>query len=273
MSTPSTIRSGVGFRHCQVFGLDSNGYPAATSTTAYEGLHVSGVKALTINDPEPRQITHAGDDRVIALDVLPPQEAVTGELKVAKVNDAVDALLTGQLSFTVGEAKLFGIGTNERGNEVQVGLLAYRQTLDTDPDSANFGARRWEFRLMPKVILVPREGSLDENPEERVYGVYPQFVTKHLWGESFADGTEGFVQAQMLRGISEYKPNLVAFQGDGTTVEFPFPTDDQAASTDKITVWVDGVEQTSGITKATDKITFTAAPSSGAMIVVFYEVA
>lgn len=273
MSTPSTIRSGVGFRHCQVFGLDSDGYPAATDATVYEGLRISGAKALTINDPEPRQITHTGDDRVIALDVLPPQEAVTGELKVAKVNDVVDALLTGQSSFTVGEAKLFGVGTNERGNEVQVGLLAYRQTLDTDPESANFGARRWEFRLMPKALLVPREGSLDENPEERAYGVYPQFVTKHLWGVSFTDDTEGFTQAQVIRGVSEYKPNVGAFQGDGTTTVFDFASDDQAASTDKIMVWVDGVEQTSGITKATDKITFTAAPSSGAMIVVFYETA
>lgn len=272
MSTTSGTRSGVGLRGVWVYALNASGYPNATSTSVYEGLQLTGARVLNLDDPEPRQIVHYGDDNVFALDSLSPTDAVTGELKVSKVNDTIDALFTGQASFTVGEAKLFGIGTNKRGSEAQVGMLVYRQSLDTDPDSSTFGARRWELRILPRVRVVPIAGNFDDNAEEVSYKLFPALVTKHLWGASFSESTEGFVRAQVLRGMTEYPPRIVAWQGDGSTTTFNFPSDAQAATTDKIVVWVDGTEQTTGITKAVTGLTFTSAPSSGAMIVAFYEV-
>lgn len=271
MTAPNTTRSGVGFRHCTIFALDTNGYPKATSTTVYEGVVPGGVKRLTINDPEPRQINHTGDNCIFAVDSLPPTEAITGELAVGKINDTLDAVITGQLSFTVGEAKLFGVGTDKRGFEQQVGMLAYRQTLDTTPGAQQL--RRWELRIFPVLLAIPRENTWDENPEERIYTLRPQVATKHLWGTAFAGDTEGFTEAQVVRGITEYKPKLVAFKGDGSTTVFNFPATAQAVSTGKIIVWVNGVEQTSGITKATTGVTFAAAPANNAMIVIFYETA
>ncbi|MCL4863862.1 MAG: hypothetical protein KJZ93_30930, partial [Caldilineaceae bacterium] len=180
MAAPNTTRSGVGFRHCAIFALTTAGYPAATSTTIYEGIVPGGVKRLTINDPEPKQIAHKGDDRVFALDSLPADEPITGEMSLGKINDALDAILTGQLSFAVGEAKMFGAGTDKRGFEQQVGMLAYRQVLDTTPGSQQL--RRWEFRIIPALLAIPRENTWDENPEERSYVLRPQVATKHLWG-------------------------------------------------------------------------------------------
>lgn len=271
MAAPNTTRSGVGFRHCTIFALDSSGYPAATNTTIYEGIVPGGVKRLTINDPEPKQIVHKGDDRPFALDSLPADEPITGELSVAKINDALDAIITGQLSFAVGEAKMFGAGTDKRGFEQQVGMLAYRQVLDTTPGAQQL--RRWEFRVIPALLAIPRENTWDENAEERMYTLRPQVATRHLWGAAFSNSTEGFTEAQVLRGISQYKPKLVAFKGDGTEDEFLFSASAQAVSTSKIVVWVNGTEQTSGITKATTGVTFAVAPASNAMIVIFYEVA
>jgi len=273
MTTPSGIRSGVGFRHVQVLAIASDDYPAATAATVYEGVQISGAKSLTLNDPEPRNIVHAGDDYVFALDVLPPTEPVTGELRTGKVNDTVDALLTGQSSVTIGEAKFFGVGTDKRGQEAQVILLAYRQALETDPASAYYGSRRWEFRLLPKCILTPREGSLDENAEERLYTVTPQFVTEYPWGVAFTTATEGFVRAQALRGVSEFKPRLVAFKGNNSAATFAFNTSLPAASTAKITVWVDGTVKaaTTDYTPLTTAVVFTTAPTTDANIVMFYE--
>ena len=270
MAAPGTIRSGVGLRHVQVLALNASGYPNATATTAYEGVTISGVRALTLTDPEPQQIVHRGDDRIFALDVLPPTEPISGELRAGKVNDVVDAVLTDDLSITVGEAKLFGMGTDQRGNENQVAILAYRQTLDTDPDSANFGARRWEFRLLPRAYVIPREGNLDENAEDRPYTVRPLFVTKYPWGVSFASGIEGFTQAQLLRGISEFKPKIVAFNGNNTVVTFSFPTTAPAAATTKVKVWVDGVVTTPS-TVTTTNFTLASSPTTDAKVVVFYE--
>jgi len=271
MTAPGTIRSGVGFRHVQILALDDSGYPKATSTTVYEGSQASGAKALTIDDPEPRSIVHIGDDRIFQLDTLPPDTPITGELRVGKVSDALDAILTDDKSFEIGEAKMFGFGTDNRGDENQVAILAYRQTLDTDPDSANFGMRRWEGRLFPKTYVIPRESGFEDTPEERAFSFRPLFVTKHIWGTSFVSGTEGFIQAQGVRLVSQYKPKIVAFKADNSATEFDFSADFPAQSTDKIEVWVAGVEQTDGITKRTTQVEFTTAPTTDAMVVVFYE--
>ena len=274
MTAPSVIASGVGFRNLRVFALTEAGYIAGVGATAYEGLFVSGVKTLEITDPEPRLITHVGDDSPFALDVLPPLEAVTGAVTVAKQNDTLDAALTGMLSFTVGEAKMFGVGTEKRGFEVAVGALAYRQTEDTDPTSSNFGRRNWQFKVLPSAIFLPMESGYADAPEERRYVIRPGFTTKHIWGTAYAVGTEGFTRAQVIRGISQYKPKLVAYLGDGAEDVFLFPTDAQAAATGKIAVWENGVPRTANITKAVTGLTFTAPlPGAGVNITVLYETA
>jgi len=271
MTAPQTIRSGVGLRKATIFALDASGYPAATNATAYEGADISGAKVLEINDPEPRRITHVGDDRVLALDVLPPNEAISGTLTAGKINDVVAAILSPAKSFAVGEAKLYPVGHDERGDENQVALLIYRQAQDTDPDSSTYGARRWEFKLYPRVTIVEMEAGFSDNPEEHTYQLYPQLVTKHVWGTPLAAGTEGVTQAQVFRGISQYKPKLVAFKCNAAATEFLFPTDAPAVSTDKITYWVNGVISTAA-TKATSGLSFATAPTTDAMLVVLYEV-
>jgi len=276
MTAPSVIASGVGFRNLRVFALDpTTGLIAATSaSTVYEGVLVSGVKTLTINDPEPRLITHVGDDAPFALDVLPPLEAVTGSLTTAKQNDTLDAVLTPLKSFTVGETKMFPVGTDKRGFEVAVGALAYRQTEDTDPTSSTFGRRNWQFKIMPQAIFIPLESGYTDAPEDRTYTLLPGFSTKQLWGTALSLATEGCLRSQVMRGISQYKPKIVAWLGDNSTTVFSFPTDAPAAATSKIAIWLDGVLRTTNLTLTTTSITFTASPpGTGVNMTVLYETA
>lgn len=273
MTAPAVIRSGAGLRAIQVLALNSDGYPDADSTVAYEGVTVSGAVSLTLDDPEPQQIVHRGDDRVFALDTLPPTDPISGELTVRKTNDTADAILTDDKSITVGEAMFFGAGTDNRGDENQVCVLAYQQTENTDPSSSDFGKRYWGSRLLPKAYVIPREVGLEEDTgTERAYTVRPLFIKKYPWGTEFSTSTEGFEQAQLLRGITEYKPKIVAYQGDNSTAAYTFPSDYPAASTDKITIWIDGTECTTA-TEATDGFTLAHATeaTTGAIIVVFYE--
>jgi hypothetical protein len=272
MSAPSGIRSGVGFRNCVIFELDDKGYPAATSTTPYEGVRISGVRTMTLNDPELRRIPNPGDDGIVSIDTLPPNEAITGDLRTGKLNDLVDAIVTGQKVFTVGEATLFGIGTEKRGFENQVGLLAYRQAQDTDPDSPTFGMRFWDFRIMPKTLLYSRETGYAETMEEHIYNVIPAKVTSHLWGTQFSELVEGFTQSQLVRGVTVKKPKVVAWKADGEETEFLFPEDAQAVAIAKVAVWVDGTLTTVGVTVALTGLTFLVAPTAGEIIVAFYEV-
>lgn len=273
MTAPNTRRTSVGFRHCQVLLITSSGYPAASGTEAYEGVQVTRAKALSLNDPAPQQITSIGDDNIFQVDYLPPNEAITGEVRTGITDDVLDDVVTDDASITIGEAKLFGFGTNNRGAENQVAVLAFRQSLDSTPGDTAEGSRCWDFRLFPKAYLIPQESGMDggATPEERVYALRPQFVGSYPWGKAFASGTEGFTRAQGLRGISQYKPKIVAFLSNGSDVAFAFPTAYPAADAGKIITWVDGVEQTTGLTEATTGVTFSAAPTSGAYIVSFYE--
>lgn len=274
MAAPAVIRSGVGFRHCQVLAIAADGYPAATTSLYYEGVQISGAKSLVITDPEPQRFAHAGDDRVHQQDVLPPTEAMSGTITTSKTNDTLDALLTGNLSFDVGQAMMFGIGTDNRGDEKQVILLAYRQTLDTSGGSSD-GARRWEFRLFPKAFVVPLASGFEEStPEARTYGLYPQFIAKHAWGADFstASGEEGFDRAQGLRGISVYKPRLVGFNGFSTDQTYVFNTSYPAADTSKVMVWIDGSQEVPDVVTVTHFILSTTTPADDSNVVCFYEV-
>lgn len=275
MTAPQTKRSGVGFRYAVVFALDANGYPAAVDTTAYEGVSVVGPKALTITDPEPRDIVHVGADGVIQRDILPPDTPVSGELRAAAIDDTLDAALGDDLSYTIGEMKLFPVGSNNRGDEDQVGLLAFRQALDTDEDGGAYGKRYWEGRVFPKCYIIAREGGFEATPEERAYSVRPLKVSKHLWGTALASGTEGCTLFQGERLVGEFKPKVVAFQGDGSQVTFVLPTGYPAQSTDKIE-WFNASSSylfTTGYTARTTDVVFSSAPVTGNIIVALYEYA
>jgi len=271
MTTPSTTRAGVGFRYCQVLALDSASYPAASDSNAYEGDQIEGARSLAITDPEPQQIVHRGDDRVFQLDTLPPTEPISGVLTVSKTNDAIDDIVTDDKIFTLGEMSLFPLGTDNRGDENQCALLAYRQTLDVS-GGASEGSRRWEFRLFPKCYVIPIAAGFEtDTPEERTFAVRPQFVAYHVWGAALATATEGCLRAQAFRGISEYKPRLVAFDGDGTTTDFLFSSSYQGTDINKAALWIDGTLQTAGYTMLTAGPTFATAPTTQNKLVVLYE--
>lgn len=277
MANPSVIQSGVGFRNLRVFALNDAGLPipAAKGAVAYEGLLVSGVRQMNVNDPEPRLIVHVGDDAPFELDSLPPLDPVTGSLQTSKQNDTLDALLTGQKSFvpaTGAEQELFGVGTDKRGFEVQVGAVMYRQSLDANPDVTTFGARNWQFKILPKTLLIPMENSYDDTPEARAYTVRPQFATEHLWGTAFTEAVEGFTRCQVVRGVSQHRPKLVAWEGDGVVTTFNFPATAQAVAIAKVKVWVNGVYDASAVI-TTAHVVPSVVPPDTAIVVALYEVA
>jgi hypothetical protein len=252
--------------------IGADGYIAATATEAYEGRRVAGARTVGLSPPSPRNITHVGDDQVFQLDVLPPNTALTGTLTVGKIDDTLDEMLTDQTAFQIGEANMFGVATNKQGDEKDVVLLIFYQTRDTDPGSSNMGERLWEGLLFPKARLVPQPPPPNANaPVDQVYNVVPNYVSAHAWGTAFVEGTEGFTRAQAIRMVTKYKPKLVSFKGDNSCTDFLFPTDYQSADTNKVAVFIDGVEQTQDMTVLLTGVTFATAPITDANIDVLYE--
>jgi hypothetical protein len=306
MSAPSKTVSTAGFRNLSLFELNSSGYPiglltlqksipytvtsgssisgsalpvavgaTVSGSVGYYGIQHSGAKVLTINDPLPRVLPHIGDDGVFSLQVLPALEPANGELRVDKTNNIVDAITGNVKNFTVGEMNLLGSVTGQRGYENQVGALAYSFAQDTDPDSASFGATVWDFRLFPKATVFQRDTGYGQEVNERQYSFTPAYVTSHIWQTAFATATEGFTRAQIIRGISQYKPVLVSFLGDGSAKGFPFDSQKPAQAAAKVACWVNGVLQTVGATYAASTLGlhFSTAPAANAVIVAFYETA
>jgi hypothetical protein len=272
MAAPSGVSSGVGFRHAQVLKLDENGIIYASGTAAYEGIQISGAKTLTLNDPEPRQIVHTGDDSVFALDTLPPQEPISGELMVGKQSDALDSMISDVNLVTVGESALFPIGTNRRGDEAQVALLAYRQAIDTDEASSTYGKRVWQLRLFPRCFVIPREAGFEDKAEERTYTIRPAYINQYPWGVKLSTSVENAVRAQGFRGDAEKKPKLVAFVADNTTTVFTLPV--AASAPAKIKSWLVNTAGTGTVSTATtattQTLTYTTAPTTGTLVV-WYE--
>jgi hypothetical protein len=273
MTTPNTTRAGVGVRKLQIFELDANGYPAAPSTAAYEGINVSAVRNVAVTDPAPRVVVVFGDDKPQIVDILPATEPITAEMTVSKLNDTVDAAVQGgPKSFDVGEMKMYPIRTNHSGDESQIGIVVYQQAIDADRDNpTHYGKRYWNAYIFPKAWLFPRAVPFDENPTAQVYTVQPQFFMSHLWGTRLEEATEGAVDAQAIRVVAEYKPHFVAFQGDGATTAFNLATNAQATA--KMKVWVDGVLQVvASAAVTTAAVLFTSPPTTGAIVVSSYEV-
>jgi hypothetical protein len=202
--------------------------------------------------------------------ILPSLEPVSGELKLDKTSDTVDAVIGNVKKTTVGEANLLGLGTSQRGFELQVGALAYSAAEDTDVNSTTYGTLLWDFRLFPKALIFSRDTGYTQEVNTRTFTFQPIPSTAHIWGVQFTTAVEGYTRAQMIRGVSQNKPVIMSFFGNGTTQAFPFDSARPAASTAKITVWVNGVLNTT-VGKTLYGLYFSAAPASGAIITVFYE--
>jgi hypothetical protein len=265
----------VGTKHVRIYALTAAGLPNATSnTTAYEGVHAEGARAFSVTDPGPRRVSHYGDDHVLDVDSLPPTEGLSAELRTAKVDYPVDAILSGISTATVGEAKERPFGTDKEGEEAQVGVMLYQQALDAS-SGATKGERRYGVAIFPKALLRRSPRGMGESTEETVYQVTPQVVRQRIWGDTLESATDGYGQAQMFEYMTEDKPHVVAWQQDGTgsTTEFPFPSDKPATATGKVhVVTVDGTV-TVPTTTLTTAIQFSAtdAPTTSAIIVAFYE--
>lgn len=260
---------GVGALQCKIFQLNASGSPAASSPTVYAGTRMYGFKSLDLTIPDAQRKTHVGDDGPIQVDTLPPTEGMSGNAIFAEENHTNIALVSNMNSFTVGAAKMYGLGTDKQGFETQVAMLVYQKTLD------NTGARNYRTMILPKVIMQYKGAGFNENPAEHTFNVTPSYVTAGPWEKAFAVADEGFTRAQALVFQSLKPLGIASWLSDDYDTVFSFPVTEQANdfTTPAIAVFVDGTIQSSGITFAADAVTFDTAPLDDKRIVSLYEIA
>lgn len=271
MAAGPEITSAAGLRRVQVYALDTAGYPDGDQSGAngYEGRMVRGIQSMTLNIPAMRRITHEGQDRVIAQDYLPPNEAASGEFRAAAQDLGLDATLTNTLLDEVAEVTLGGLATDQQGNEIDVCIIVYRQALDTTPGAQQL--RRWQHYIFPVARLVPRPGGADQGgKEENIYDLIPTVASKTPWGVDFTVADNGFTETQVLRGTSEYPMMMERFDGDGILTKFNLSW--TPISTAQTAAFVDGVvAAVSSVNTTTKTVTLSSAPANGSKVVIVYQ--
>jgi len=258
----------VGARRGVIFELNAAGMPDAIAPahTAYEGIELLGLKTFEPTIPPVRNIVHSGNDRVMAFDFLPAIEGIGGTLSVAGRDFGLDAMIAAVKEVTLNETKYVAQGTDQQGAEPDVALFVFQQAKD-----ASSRSRRYRFHIVPKCVISATPPGMNENPAETKYSLAINPTTQHLWGTALSIATDGCLEAGMIEGMSEGRPNLVAWLGDGVETEFLFPTSKPATVTTKIHgVWVAGVIDAS-VGKTVTGVTPTTMPTAGQIVVALYE--
>lgn len=268
MTVVSGQHYGVGLRYATVFQLNSSGLPLAggVPAVATEGYEVYGANAWELTIPEVRRINHPGNDRLMAMDFLPPIEAASGVLRGAALDQILAAMLTNVNEWDIGYMNLLPIMTEQQGSEPDVALFLYQQTLDRATK-----LRRWRFHIIPKAKCTPVTQGMSEANAVMAYNIGMNPTTKHLWGTTLSVNTEGCTELAVVEGMSEGRPKIVAWLADGAENEFDLPSDKPATAANRITVWVDGVLEDGSPTKTVTKVTFGSPPADDAVVVALYE--
>jgi hypothetical protein len=264
--TTSTKGFKIGFRNLQFFALNAFQTPlGASPTVPYEGLTHTAARAMTLNVPQPRAIDHQGDDRVEALDFLPPSTSMTAEIHVGLSDMDIIALLSGVKVDTIGTSKWIPLSTDRQGLEPFVGILAYSQSLDYP-----LGTRTWSWYFFPYAKAIYAPASLAETPQDVIFRVAPQYTSLTPWGAALVAATNGALTQQGIQGTSMGRPHLACFLADGTATTFSFDASHPAYSTASIKVFVNETVD-AGAGKTVAGVTPTTKPSANDRVEVWYE--
>lgn len=265
----------VGARSVTVYELDTNGLPKPGAVGVLNvGLTWSAFKAFELTKPNARRINHVGNDRLLALDFLPPLEGMAGNITTGADEFDVDALLLNTKKATVAEGVYLVDGSDQQGFEPFVAIVCYQQA-----QSRVTKTRNWRQWILPSTKCIPLPAGMGDNPTETKYEMGPSPVSTHIWGTAMSTATDGATEAAVIRGQTEGKPVYGFSVGDATEDEFPWPTGyaPTTALLGKVAVWVDGVLKTvtTDYTVDTTKLKFESGkiPGSGALVSVKWEIA
>jgi hypothetical protein len=274
-----------GLQNAVAYELNAMGRPKAVAGgIAYVGSEVHATKVYTLTLPAPRRIPHIGNDRLLATQIFPSQEAATGELNVGSEDLDLIAALTGlTVKETAGLSMLPHL-TDNSGKEPNVGLLLWQAAI-----SKRLKKQGIHFHIVPSTRAVPRIAGAGENPIDLVFDLAPNATEYHLWGEALAPLADiydefsgvsdtGAFESGVWSGFSDYPNRIAAFIAQAAQVEFLFPTSRPAISTVDVAVFTGAQTDTSltevdpaDYTVALDGVTFDVAPGVGKEIQVIYQ--
>lgn len=276
MTDPSGIGWGVDVYRALFFpintagGVDHPGYPTLAATEPYEGLEFSGPKSLALNLGAPRAIVNVAQGTVQDTIYLPSIEARTAEFHLSYIDQVTFAALSAVKTRIVGGGRSMPFGTNKQGLEID-GTFLISQLAFHDGD----GVSQWHNYILPRVRAIVNMPSFDENAIDVMVNLSLSKTTKHVWGQSLTENTDGATSMHGLDHITWDRFNIVAWLTDGVEDTFLLPTDKPAlanyATTFELWDYNAGTEVTGGITKSTTGVVYGVAPAADKLLIGLYE--
>lgn len=276
-----------GLQNAVVYDLNAKGRPQAADTgVAYIGLEVHATKLYSLSVPAARRIPHTGNDRLLATQIFPSLEPVTGELSVGSEDLDLLAVLTGTTIKESAGFKMLPHMTDLQGREPTVGLLLWQAAVSKQTKSPGI-----HFHIIPSTRAVPRLPGAGDNPIDLVFDLAPNPSYYHLWGEELAPLSDihdplsgvadtGAFEAGFWSGFSDYPNRVAAFIAQNAQVLFEFPASRPAISAADADIEVFMGEQTDDYLELVDPadysvaltgVTFGVAPGVGKEIQIVYK--
>ena len=236
MAATSGKQYPIGARFGAAFALTSQGgvaVPAADSATVpYSGVQFTGLNAFNITTPSQRSVVHPGDDRVMANDFLPSQEAATATIEISRYDMTLNALLCGVKSYAEADFTMMPWITDAQGDEPTVGLFLYQQSLNGATK-----VRNWRFFVIPSCRCVPKLSGMGASQTMVTYDVIINPSATTLWGYALTDATNGALEHGVMEGHSDNQPWIASWIGVASSAEATFAATKQAKSATKIAAW------------------------------------
>lgn len=271
MTAPNKKLFPLGLEAGRIYKLNSDGVPDATGLTAYDGIAIGGPTVFSMDDVSREQIAHPGNNGVLQYDSLPGVDPVGGKLAGSRIDFDTIAAVTNTKVFVEGDTNWIGRMTNTE----QAALPDFAMVLYTQSKQKTGNARTYNTLVFPSLTLAPQNRNLQrERSDPTNYLLTFAKTTQDITGRAWTLADDGATAKVYNEGESFYRIHYAFFLSDGTGPAYSFSAGLQAANTTMnvyvITAGV-GVERTTNVTKATDKITFTTTqPAAGTIIAVKY---
>ena len=272
MAAPGKKIFPLGLEAGIIYALNSDGVPAATSTTVYDGIEIGGPTVFTMDSVAREQVAHPGNNGVLQYDSLPGISAPAGSLTGSRIDLDTAAAVTGTKVFVESETNWIGRDTDTE----QKSLPSFAMVLYTQAKGKALNVRTYNTLVFPQVTLAPQNRSLQrERSDPSNYQITFSKTTQDITGRAWTLADDGALVKTYNEGESFYRIHYAFFKSDGTGPAYLFSANRQAAnmSVYVITVGV-GVERTTNVTKAVTGVTFTVSqPAVDTIICVKYYLA
>lgn len=260
------IAAGFRFLHYGVTG--PAGYMigntlAGASAGQLQGLtRLEGARTLPVNIPETETLTVSGDDQPLVQFQFDAEDLASGVLQMALRDASFEALIQGTAVESLAGGS-FGVYQPDNPSPPDMVLVAQRQSKKWATGVR--GVKAWEVTIIPKATVAPLYTTI----EQRTFQPYQYKYTSSKadtkpWGATFTELLNGAQQGAAIVADSDYPIYIVAFQGNGSQVNFTLPFAPVSPS-GNMAVFVGQLQKyiTTHWTVSGNTLSFLVAPGNG----------